>query len=154
MSQHEPTTKAGQVGFLRSCIDKRFEQATRTYVEKVIGLAPDAYYHEAVAGGALGLPPPVNGADYVYQQAFTNHAFELVCMIWQVHLDSCGGLPVEQNDPRYSNSKIVANFHAVFTSTDPLMSFQLRYPLVQTHIFLIARLDSEGKPVVEPAPFH
>ncbi len=142
MSQHESTPQASQVGFLRSCIDKRFEAVTRAYVENVFKLDPSAYYHEAVAGGALGLPPPVNGADYVYHQAFVNGKFDLKWMFWQVHLDECGGLPIEQNDPRYDNNKIYTNFQAVFQSTDPLVSFQLRYPGVKEHIFLIATMEN------------
>ncbi|HLX40809.1 MAG TPA: hypothetical protein VKR42_09760 [Ktedonobacteraceae bacterium] len=153
MSQHETTPQKMQVGFLRSCIDKRFVEVTRAYVEQVIGLEADAYYHEAVAGGALGFPPPLNGADYVYHQAFVKEKFDLVCMVWQVHYDDCGGLPPEQNDPRYNNNKIFADFFDVFLSKDPLISFQLRYPLVQRHIFLIARLDDHGEPFVEVAPF-
>jgi hypothetical protein len=141
MSQHEITPQAEQVGFLRSCIDKRFEAATRAYVEREFHLDPSAYYHEAVAGGALGLPPPVNGADYVYHQAFVKKKFDLKWMFWQVHFDACGGLPIEQDDPRYDNAKIYANFLAVFESTDPLVSFQLRYPGVE-HIFLIAVIEN------------
>lgn len=150
MSQREIISQKPQAGFLRSCIDKRFLEVTRAYVEKVTGLKATAYYHEAVAGGALGFPPPVNGADYVYHRAFFGEQdFDLTWMIWQVHYDHCGGLPPNQNEPRYDDHKIFAEFHKLFLSRD----LQTRYPLVERHLFLIARLDADGNPFVEEAPF-
>lgn len=98
MSQREPDHIL-QVGYLRSCMDRRFVEATRRKFEEVTGLSSDRYYHEAFAGGALNqvpTPPPnpnPDGADYVY----TNPEIRLEVMGWQAHLDHCGGLPGRDN---------------------------------------------------------
>src|SRR5882724_6739894 len=90
-----------QVGYLKSCIDKRFVAETRQMFEKWTSLKDDQYYHEALAGGALNHPSDFpefpdhkpaqpDGADYVY--SLHEKEINLVAMGWQVHLDHCGGL--------------------------------------------------------------
>ena len=50
MSQHG-ADQILQVGYLRSCMDRRFVAATRHKFEEVTRLTADRYYHEAFAGG-------------------------------------------------------------------------------------------------------
>src|SRR5579864_3976459 len=40
------------MGFLRSCMDRRFVAATRKAFEEKSGLGPTDYWHEAYAGGS------------------------------------------------------------------------------------------------------
>lgn len=139
MSQHE-SNQILQVGYLRSCMDRRFVEATRRKFEEVTGLSSDRYYHEALAGGALNqvpTPPPnpnPDGADYVYN----NPEIHLEVMGWQVHLDHCGGLPGRDNP------WIRTHFQALVNSG----TFQNKYPRVR-HVFLLASEDSQHQPYVE-----
>ncbi len=134
-----------RVGYLRSCIDRRFVAATRREFERLTGLGETEYFHEAVAGGVLNnvfvpdfpknsppnpspnsLPTP-NGADYAYDRAFKNEQdIDLVVMGWQAHLDHCGGLG------EASNAEIRDRFKQLIN--DRIM--QTKYPNVQ-HIFLL-----------------
>ena len=120
-------------------MDRRFVAATRRAFEELTHLGEAAYYHEAFAGGTLGISPEVNGADYVYHRSFSGEQdFDLIFMAWQVHIDHCGGLPGQ------SDAEIIAAFkHLISTGT-----IQNRYPRVQNHIFLLAHLK-DGQPVVE-----
>jgi hypothetical protein len=139
MSQHGPDHIL-QVGYLRSCMDRRFVEATRRKFEEVTGLTSDRYYHEAFAGGALNptpVPPPnpnPDGADYVY-----NHPeIHLEVMGWQAHLDHCGGLPGRDN------LWIRTHFQALVNSG----TLQNKYPQVK-HVFLLAYEDSHHEPQVD-----
>src|SRR5579885_74454 len=93
------STPIPDVGYLRSCMDRRFVAGTRSVFERLAGLKADAYYHEAFAGGSLGtladlaasqtqlnpqpVPPAANGADYVYNRSFVNEKdINLVVMGW------------------------------------------------------------------------
>ncbi len=74
MSEHE-SEQILQVGYLRSCMDRRFVEATRRKFEAVTGLSSDRYYHEALAGGALNqvpTPPPNPNPDGADFQALVN----------------------------------------------------------------------------------
>ena len=139
MSQHG-TDHILQVGYLRSCMDRRFVAATRHKFEEVTRLTGDRYYHEAFAGGALNptpVPPPnpnPDGADYVYN----NPEIHLEVMGWQAHLNHCGGLPGVP-DP-----EIRARFQALADSR----MLQNKYPRVR-HVFLLASEDSNHEPQVE-----
>ena len=117
-----------KVGYLRSCMDRRFLASTRRAFEQETGLAETEYFHEAFAGGTLGTPPGVNGADYVYNRAFNdpNGGIDLVVMGWQVHLEHCGGLPDQ------SNATILAAFQSLITSG----TLQTKYPNVK-HLFFV-----------------
>jgi hypothetical protein len=116
-----------KVGYLRSCMDRRFLAATRRTFEKETGLGETEYFHEAFAGGALGTPPEVNGADYVYNRAFNDPKdIDLVVMGWQVHLDHCGGLPGKHDE------EILAAFKQLRDAN----TLQNKYPNVK-HIFLV-----------------
>jgi hypothetical protein len=88
------------LGFLRTCIDKRFVEASRKKFEEAAGLSPTAYWHEAYAGGAA------RDASLVANDARTGnnvyadqYAFEHGATIfgWQAHIDTCGGLPGATN---------------------------------------------------------
>jgi hypothetical protein len=143
MSQHG-TDPILQVGYLRSCMDRRFVQATRSTFEDVTGLTNDQYYHEAFAGGVLNTafpvefptnsPPTPDGADYVYN----NPDIPLEVMGWQAHLDHCGGLKgVPDPELRDRFLKLV--------NSEVL---QRKYPRVR-HVFLLAYEDSNHQPIVE-----
>ena len=61
MSQHGTNREVPLVGYLRSCMDRRFVEATRSKFEHITQLPATQYYHEAFAGGALNpvsVPPP------------------------------------------------------------------------------------------------
>jgi hypothetical protein len=139
MSEHE-SEQILQVGYLRSCMDRRFVEATRRKFEEVTRLSSDRYYHEALAGGALNqvpTPPPnpnPDGADYVYN----NPEIRLEVMGWQVHLDHCGGLPGRDNSQIRTQFQVLANSGAL----------QNKYPRVR-HVFLLASEDSYHQPQVE-----
>lgn len=44
------------LGFLRTCIDRRFVEGSRKVFQDTVGLAPTAYWHEAYAGGSARDP--------------------------------------------------------------------------------------------------
>ena len=134
-----------QVGYLRSCMDRRFVEATRHKFEEVTGLTGDRYYHEAFAGGALNpvpVPPPnpnPDGADYVYNLSVKPAPdIHLEVMGWQAHLNHCGGLPGVP-DP-----EIRIRFQALADSR----TLQNKYPRVR-HVFLLAYEDSNHEPKVD-----
>jgi hypothetical protein len=142
MSQHG-TDQILQVGYLRSCMDRRFVEATRHKFEEVTGLTGDRYYHEAFAGGALNRVPPPNpnpdGADYVYNLSVKPvPEIHLEVMGWQAHLDHCGGLPGR------NNLWIRTRFLELVNSG----TLQNKYPQVR-HVFLLAHEDSNHQPIVE-----
>ena len=147
MSQHG-TDPVLQVGYLRSCMDRRFVQATRRKFEEVARLTPEQYYHEAFAGGVLNnafplefptnSPPVPDGADYVYN----NSEIPLEVMGWQAHLDHCGGLK-DVPDP-----KLEARLQELVNSG----LIQRKYPRV-SHVFLLAYEDDQHQPqvrIIEP----
>ncbi len=133
MSQNKP-----QVGYLRSCMDRRFLAPTRQAFEQIARLGATEYYHEAFAGGTLGVQPEVNGAQYVYDRSFKHEQdFTLIYMGWQVHLDHCGGLP-GKTDPQIEEA-----FRDLIYSGD----IQRTYPQVR-HVFFVAQTKN-GQPAVE-----
>ncbi|MGH2506126.1 MAG: hypothetical protein ACRDHZ_01690 [Ktedonobacteraceae bacterium] len=84
------------LGFLRTCIDKRFVAATREVFEKKTDLAPDKYWHEAYAGGSARDPSlvennPETGNNIYADQYAHEHGARIFG--WQAHIDKCGGLP-------------------------------------------------------------
>lgn len=74
------------LGFLRTCMDKRFVAATRAAFEQATGLSETDYWHEAYAGGSA-VPPP-NGIGEEYADAHGASIFG-----WQAHINNCGGQP-------------------------------------------------------------
>jgi hypothetical protein len=109
-------------------MDRRFLIGTRRIFEKLTGLGETEYFHEAFAGGALGKPPEVDGAQYVYDRSFKKEQdINLIAMGWQVHLDHCGGLPGLEND------QILDKFRRLILAG----TLQNTYPKVKTHIFLV-----------------
>ena len=84
------------LGFLRTCIDKRFVEASRRAFEAATHLAPDKYWHEAYAGGAARDPslvendPKTGNNVYADEYASKHHA---TIFGWGAHVDDCGGLP-------------------------------------------------------------
>lgn len=88
------------LGFLRTCIDRRFVEASRKAFEDATGLGSDAYWHEAYAGGSARDPSlVVNDAKtgnniYADEYAARHHA---TIFGWGAHIDNCGGLPDATN---------------------------------------------------------
>ena len=88
------------LGFLRTCIDRRFVEASRRKFEEATGLLPVAYWHEAYAGGSardsslVGNDAKTGNNIYADQYAAEHGA---TMFGWQAHLDHCGGLPGADN---------------------------------------------------------
>lgn len=80
----------GDLGFLRTCIDKRFVAGSRYAFEEAAGLAALDYWHEAYAGGSALPPPNTIGEDYAAAHGATIFG-------WQAHVDKCGGIPNTSN---------------------------------------------------------
>ena len=74
------------LGFLRTCMDRRFVAATREAFERATGLGPADYWHESYAGGAALAPVTVIGEEYALAHGASIFG-------WQAHLNSCGGQP-------------------------------------------------------------
>ncbi len=74
-----------RLGYLRTCMDRRFVEATRRAFEEVTGLKNAQYWHEANPGGA-GLDIDPTGEDYAAAHGATIFG-------WQAHGDKCGGQP-------------------------------------------------------------
>src|SRR5258708_1455115 len=86
----------GTLGFLQTCIDKRFVAETRRVFEQWTNLAPTEYWHEAYAGGAARDPSLVENdpktGNNIYAHAYAaKHGATIFG--WQAHVDGCGGLP-------------------------------------------------------------
>ena len=84
------------LGFLRTCIDRRFVEDSRRAFEEKTGLGSTAYWHEAYAGGAARDPslvendPKTGNNIYADEYAFKHDA---TIFGWGAHIDGCGGLP-------------------------------------------------------------
>lgn len=74
------------LGFLRTCMDRRFIAATRAAFERATGLQATDYWHESYAGGSA--VPPANGVGEEYALAHGATIFG-----WQAHINNCGGQP-------------------------------------------------------------
>ena len=79
------------LGFLRTCIDKRFVAESRRAFEASAALTPTDYWHEAYAGGSALEPPNTIGEDYAATHGATIFG-------WQAHIDNCGGNPGASNE--------------------------------------------------------
>jgi len=144
MTQHPSLPR---VGYLRSCMDRRYVAETRRIFEKLAQLGGAEYFQEAYAGGTLNnlipdfptnSPPTPNGADYVYGRAYgSTPDLNLVAMGWQVHLDHCGGLPELTND------QIVDKFRRLILAG----TLQTKYPKVPQHLFLVQPAPPQPVPV-------
>lgn len=73
------------LGYLRTCMDRRFVEATRQAFEKATGLKNSGYWHEANPGGAA-LEIDETGEDYAAAHGASIFG-------WQAHGDRCGGQP-------------------------------------------------------------
>jgi len=88
------------LGFLRTCIDLRFVEESRTAFENATGLGSKAYWHESYAGGSARDPslvandPATGNNIYADEYAAKNGARVFG---WQAHIDKCGGLPGATN---------------------------------------------------------
>jgi hypothetical protein len=148
MSQHGTDRVVTVVGYLRSCIDRRFLEVTRRKFEELTKLPGTEYFHEAFAGGVLNnafadiprnSPPTPDGADYVYHLGDENPDIQLVVMGWQAHIDHCGGLPNKDDKQIRDRLQTLVNSGVI----------QQRYSKVHRHVFLLASLDDNNQPIVE-----
>lgn len=80
------STQENTLGFLRTCMDRRFVAATREAFERVTGLKATNYWHESYAGGAAVTPANVVGEEYAIAHGATIFG-------WQAHINNCGGQP-------------------------------------------------------------
>ena len=73
------------LGYLASCMDRRFLDATRKVFEKTTGLSSIAYWQEAWPGGTA----------VVHDELGENYAYAHGARIfgWQAHGSKCGGQP-------------------------------------------------------------
>jgi hypothetical protein len=88
------------LGFLRTCIDRRFVGASRKAFEEATGLGLAAYWHEAYAGGSARDPSLVandakTGNNIYADEYAAEHGATIFS--WQAHIDHCGGLPGADN---------------------------------------------------------
>jgi len=79
------------LGFLRTCIDRRFVAESRHAFEQFTGLKPTDYWHESYAGGSALPPPNTIGEEYAVAHGAT-------LLGWQAHIDVCGGIPGASNE--------------------------------------------------------
>ena len=90
----------GTLGFLRTCIDKRFVEGSRRAFETATGLGSTAYWHEAYAGGAARDPSLVGNdaktGNNIYADEYAA-AHGATIFGWGAHIDACGGLPGASN---------------------------------------------------------
>lgn len=112
------------LGFLRTCIDRRFVTITRKAFEDVTGLNHSDYWHEAYAGGAAKLQPNSDGIDYAF-----NHGARIFG--WQAHLNGCGG------QPDVHDEMIIASLYQAATET------ALKYE-GSKHFFILASDSNSG----------
>src|SRR5262249_54778499 len=80
------TAQGKALGFLRTCMDRRFIAATREAFEKTTGLGPTGYWQEAYAGGSALPPANTIGEEYAAAHGATIFG-------WQAHINNCGGQP-------------------------------------------------------------
>lgn len=83
-------------GFLRSCIDKRFVEATRQAFEarvqadlKLPAFGSTSYWHEAYAGGSAKDPPGFPDGTSDGEAYAAAHGAKIFG--WQAHISFCGG---------------------------------------------------------------
>ncbi|GCF09612.1 hypothetical protein [Dictyobacter arantiisoli] len=74
------------LGFLRTCIDKRFVAGSRMAFEQATQLKGTNYWHESYAGGSALPPPNTISEDYSVEHGAT-------ILGWQAHINGCGGQP-------------------------------------------------------------
>jgi hypothetical protein len=130
---------AQRLGFLRSCIDRRFVEATRSEFERLAGLAPTDFWHEAYAGGSALPPANTIGEDYAASHGATIFG-------WQAHIDHCGAFPPP---PENRDEEIRARLQATFAQKIK----QYEY-LHATHYALLAKLGPDGTVAFERWEHH
>lgn len=92
------------LGFLRTCIDRRFVEATRRKFEELTRLTPTAYWHEARAGGSAVEPLTTDGETYAVQHG-------AVIFGWQAHISHCGAFPPP---PENRDAEIIRDLDVTF----------------------------------------
>lgn len=133
-------------GFLRSCIDKRFVEATRREFEKHVRddlnlpeFGPTSYWHEAYAGGSAKNPPgkppdgyPDNTSDG--EKYAADHGARIFG--WQAHISNCGGFPPP---PPPQDPEIEAGLLEMFNAK------KSQYPQAIIQYMILARETETGE---------
>ena len=128
-----------RLGFLRSCIDRRFVEATRSEFERLTGLSPTDFWHEAYAGGTA-LPP----ADPISENFAASHGATIFG--WQAHIDHCGAFPLPpENRDDEIRARLLATFAQKIKQYDHLNA---------THFAMLAKVGPEGTVAFELWEHH
>jgi len=77
--------KSERLGYLRSCMDRRFMDEVRMVFEEKTGLSATQYWHESYPGGSA-LPTDETGEQYVSKHGVSVWG-------WAAHGSGCGGQP-------------------------------------------------------------
>lgn len=127
-------------GFLRSCIDKRFVEATRRAFEERVktdlhlpAFDSTSFWHEAYAGGSAKAPPgfPDGTSDgEAYSAAHGATIFG-----WQAHISLCGGFPPPPPD---QDPEIRAGLRRTFERK------QAQYPRAVHYMILAKQVGTDG----------
>jgi|SRR5437667_12213322 len=80
------STQDKPLGFLRTCMDRRFVATTRAKFEQASGLGSTDYWHEAYAGGSAVSTAGAAGIEYALAHGASIFG-------WQAHINGCGGQP-------------------------------------------------------------
>jgi len=78
-------TNNEKLGYLRSCMDRRYVHEARTVFEKMTGLGVTEYWHESYPGGSA-LPTDETGERYASEHGVSVWG-------WAAHGSGCGGQP-------------------------------------------------------------
>lgn len=130
------TQPAGdRLGYLHSCIDRRFVRSASAAFSKVSDLAPTQFWQGATAGGAALILGSLESLATIGQERdivakgiahARDHGAEL--WGWQAHGDKCGGLPGQIDsaieDQLYDTAQVANEIlpgqHFVIFSTEGL----------------------------------
>ncbi len=120
------------LGYLATCMDRRFVVATRQAFQNEAGLGDTEYWQESWPGGAAVAHDPLG----------ENYAFEHGARIfgWQAHGDKCGG------QPGVPNEEIQQRLDAVIAQKVEKFSNATHFRIFVTEgVVSIEKIISEGK---------
>ena len=123
------------LGFLRTCIDRRFVEATRRKFEELARLTPTAYWHEARAGGSAVPPLTTESENYAV-------GHKAIIFGWQAHITNCGAFP-----PGGRDAEIREDLNATFRA-------KIRAYSYATHYKILAREVGTGGVEFEIEEYH
>ncbi|HLW00857.1 MAG TPA: hypothetical protein VKT82_19515 [Ktedonobacterales bacterium] len=141
----------GPYGFLRTCIDKRFVEATRRAFEERVRrdlnltpeqFGPTSYWHEAYAGGSAKAPPGFPDGTSDGETYAAKHG--AIVFGWQAHISNCGGFP---EPPPPQDPVIIAGLRATFEQK------QKDHPTAIFQYMILARETEPGKVDIHFTPY-